>query len=137
MLCCVVLCCAGILRGAFMLQNLPSLLAAHVLAPAPGARVLDMCAAPGGKTTAIAQLMEDRGEVSRGSRKKAGQQEKGWAGASAEHTWWRMMGHGAADAMVARVPVFSWLCCRSRQGGPAALPLLRCVARKCWGFAEH
>lgn len=46
-----------------MLQNLPSLLAAHVLAPRPGARVLDMCAAPGGKTTALAQLMEDRGEV--------------------------------------------------------------------------
>ncbi len=46
-----------------MLQNLPSLLAAHVVAPKPGSRVLDMCAAPGGKTTAMAQLMEDRGEV--------------------------------------------------------------------------
>ena len=46
-----------------MLQNLPSLVAAYVLAPAPGSRVLDMCAAPGGKATALAQLMGDRGEV--------------------------------------------------------------------------
>ncbi|CAM8985406.1 unnamed protein product [Rhodiola kirilowii] len=31
--------------------------------PQPGERVMDMCAAPGGKTTAIALLMKDRGEV--------------------------------------------------------------------------
>ena len=46
-----------------MLQNMPSFVAAKVLAPQPGMRVLDMCAAPGGKTTAIAQLMGNRGEV--------------------------------------------------------------------------
>ena len=46
-----------------MLQSLASYVAALVLAPSPGSRVLDMCAAPGGKTTAIAQLMDDRGEV--------------------------------------------------------------------------
>ncbi len=46
-----------------MLQNLCSLVTAHVLDPQPGSRVLDMCAAPGGKTTAIAQLMHDQGEV--------------------------------------------------------------------------
>lgn len=46
-----------------MLQNLPSALSAMVLDPKPGWRALDMCAAPGGKTTAIAQLMENRGEV--------------------------------------------------------------------------
>lgn len=28
-----------------------------------GERILDMCAAPGGKTTAIAILMKDKGEV--------------------------------------------------------------------------
>lgn len=33
------------------------------LDPQPGERILDMCAAPGGKTTAIAILMKDQGEV--------------------------------------------------------------------------
>ncbi|GJN16463.1 hypothetical protein PR202_gb03453 [Eleusine coracana subsp. coracana] len=35
----------------------------HFVDPQPGERILDMCAAPGGKTTAIAILMEDKGEV--------------------------------------------------------------------------
>ncbi|GAX74807.1 hypothetical protein CEUSTIGMA_g2254.t1 [Chlamydomonas eustigma] len=51
------------LEGKVMFQNLPSLVAAAALAPRPGSRVLDMCAAPGGKTTMIAQLMGDKGEV--------------------------------------------------------------------------
>lgn len=34
-----------------------------VLDPQQGERILDMCAAPGGKTTAIAMLMMDNGEV--------------------------------------------------------------------------
>lgn len=54
---------SGVLPGMVTLQNLPSAVAAMVLDPKPGWRVLDMCAAPGGKTTAIAQLMEDTGEV--------------------------------------------------------------------------
>ena len=36
---------------------------ARALAPAPGERVLDLCAAPGGKTTHLAALMEGTGEV--------------------------------------------------------------------------
>lgn len=31
--------------------------------PQPGEQILDMCAAPGGKTTAIAILMRDKGEI--------------------------------------------------------------------------
>jgi methyltransferase NSUN6 len=52
-----------ILKGEVMLQNFPSLIAALVAGPRPGQRVLDMCAAPGGKTTAMAALMENRGEI--------------------------------------------------------------------------
>lgn len=52
-----------VLEGEIFLQNLPSIVAARVLDPQPGERVLDMCAAPGGKTTAIAILMKDKGEV--------------------------------------------------------------------------
>ncbi|KAK6918003.1 PUA domain [Dillenia turbinata] len=52
-----------VLEGEIFLQNLPSIITAHCLDPQPGERVLDMCAAPGGKTTAIAILMKDKGEV--------------------------------------------------------------------------
>ena len=34
-----------------------------LLDPQKGERILDMCAAPGGKTTAIAILMKDEGEI--------------------------------------------------------------------------
>jgi len=53
----------GSLRGCLQLQNLPSILAARALSPPPGSRVLDMCAAPGGKTTALAALMGDDGYI--------------------------------------------------------------------------
>ena len=49
--------------GAVMPQARASMLVARLLAPGPGHRVLDMCAAPGGKTTHLAALMGDRGEV--------------------------------------------------------------------------
>uniref|UniRef100_A0A0D3GZI3 SAM-dependent MTase RsmB/NOP-type domain-containing protein n=1 Tax=Oryza barthii TaxID=65489 RepID=A0A0D3GZI3_9ORYZ len=52
-----------VLEGEIFLQNLPSVVAARVLDPQPGERILDMCAAPGGKTTAIAILMKDQGEI--------------------------------------------------------------------------
>ncbi|XP_027329435.1 putative methyltransferase NSUN6 [Abrus precatorius] len=53
----------NVLEGEIFLQNLPSIIAAHALDPKMGERILDMCAAPGGKTTAIAILMKDEGEI--------------------------------------------------------------------------
>ncbi len=54
----------GFAEGRFTVQDESSQLAAFFLAPRPGERVLDACAAPGGKATYLAQLMENRGEVS-------------------------------------------------------------------------
>jgi 16S rRNA (cytosine967-C5)-methyltransferase len=50
-------------RGAFVVQSRASQLVAEVVDPQPGERVLDLCAAPGNKTTHLAALMGDRGEV--------------------------------------------------------------------------
>ena len=47
--------------GLFYLQEPSALSAVSVLAPQPGERVLDLCAAPGGKSTQIAVLMQGRG----------------------------------------------------------------------------
>lgn len=44
-------------------QDEAAQLAGFLLEPAPGERVLDACAAPGGKTTHIAELMGDTGQV--------------------------------------------------------------------------
>lgn len=50
-------------RGAVMGQSRASMLISRVLGPRPGERVLDLCAAPGAKSTHLAALMENRGSL--------------------------------------------------------------------------
>lgn len=50
-------------EGLFHVQDLSSQLCAAALAPEPGMAVLDLCAAPGGKTFTVAELLGDRGRV--------------------------------------------------------------------------
>jgi 16S rRNA (cytosine967-C5)-methyltransferase len=49
--------------GAILAQSRAAMLVARALDPRPGERVLDLCAAPGGKSTHIAALIRDDGEV--------------------------------------------------------------------------
>ncbi|HEY3829292.1 MAG TPA: 16S rRNA (cytosine(967)-C(5))-methyltransferase RsmB [Solirubrobacteraceae bacterium] len=49
--------------GSFIAQSRAAMLPARLLDPQPGERVLDLCAAPGGKSTHLAALMGNRGEV--------------------------------------------------------------------------
>ncbi len=49
--------------GAIMPQSRASMLVSRVLNPQPGERVLDLCAAPGAKTTHLAALMRGEGEI--------------------------------------------------------------------------
>jgi len=46
-------------KGWFYVQDPSTLLAPHLLDPQPGERVLDLCAAPGGKTTRLAQMVDN------------------------------------------------------------------------------
>lgn len=50
-------------QGLFTMQDESSMLVAHALKPAPGSLVVDACAAPGTKTTHMAELMEDTGKI--------------------------------------------------------------------------
>jgi len=50
-------------RGYFTFQSESSMLVTHMLNPQSEMRVLDMCAAPGGKTTHIAEYMQGRGTL--------------------------------------------------------------------------
>lgn len=50
-------------KGYFHIQDCASQLCAKALGAKPGERVLDICAAPGGKTFTVAEYMQNQGEI--------------------------------------------------------------------------
>lgn len=50
-------------QGLFQIQDESSMLVAHVVAPRAGEFILDVCSAPGGKSTHMAALMSNQGRI--------------------------------------------------------------------------
>ncbi len=50
-------------QGLFQVQDESSMLVGRIVNPHPGQTVLDICSAPGGKTTHLAQLMQNQGKI--------------------------------------------------------------------------
>ena len=50
-------------QGFYTIQSLSSMIAVKALSPEKGSRVLDLCAAPGGKTGYMAELMGNEGSI--------------------------------------------------------------------------
>ena len=63
---------SGYQEGLFQVQGEASQLVGYLLDPQPGEKILDVCAAPGGKTTHIAELMDDNGQVTAMDRSPKG-----------------------------------------------------------------
>jgi 16S rRNA (cytosine967-C5)-methyltransferase len=63
---------SGYQEGFFQVQGEASQLITYLLDPHPGEKILDACAAPGGKTSHIAERMNDIGEVTATDRSRMG-----------------------------------------------------------------
>ncbi len=53
----------GYKQGWWVIQDSSAQLVGHLLDPQPGETIIDACAAPGGKTTHIAELIGDSGQI--------------------------------------------------------------------------
>ncbi|HCX69909.1 MAG TPA: 16S rRNA (cytosine(967)-C(5))-methyltransferase RsmB [Firmicutes bacterium] len=49
--------------GWFIVQDESSMIVGHAVAPKPGETIIDLCGAPGGKATHLAQLMHNEGQI--------------------------------------------------------------------------
>lgn len=49
--------------GLWTVQDESAMLVGHIVDPQPGECILDMCSAPGGKSTHMAQLMKNQGQI--------------------------------------------------------------------------
>ncbi len=58
-----IVSCELFKHGFYTIQSISSMIAVKALAPKPGTKVLDICAAPGGKTGYMAELMGNEGSI--------------------------------------------------------------------------
>src|SRR5881397_3673442 len=86
--------------GGFAVQDEASMLIARLLAPEPGSTVADVCAAPGTKTTHLAELMDNRGRIVAFDREPTRLARVGGAAGNLDHRHPR----GRRRSACARVP---------------------------------
>jgi len=88
-------------NGMFTIQDESAALPCQLLDPKPGHRVIDLCAAPGGKTTNMAEMMKNQGEIIALDKYEA---KLHLIRASCERLGVRIVDLHAADAMVFDAP---------------------------------